>query len=271
MRQQAAGVPAAASTHNKVFPAGLPARYLLIARCVRGRRKPGRQVTDSGSQQADGRRCRIVLTEDDEPVRNRLAALLRQWRGGELVAVCATLAESVAAIEAHALDLLITDLKLPDGNGIDAIRMLRRTRPDAEAMVISVLADETTVLDAIEAGASGYLLKDAESIDLIDAITDLMDGRSPISSRIARVLVRRLGVGARDSQPSEPDRSLLTAREMDILWGIAKGFTNAEIAERLGISRQTVPVHIRNIYRKLEASNRSEAVFEASRLGLIRL
>lgn len=214
---------------------------------------------------------RIVLTEDDEPVRERLAALLRGWDGGELVAVCATFAESLAAIEQHRLDLLITDLKLPDGNGVDAIRTLRRRQPTAEAMVISVLADETTVLDAIAAGASGYLLKDADSIDLIEAITDLMAGRSPISSRIARVLVQRLGAHPREDQPPGAARGTLTAREMDILWGIAKGFTYAEIAERLGVSRQTVPVHIRNIYRKLEASNRSEAVFEATRLGLIRL
>ena len=109
---------------------------------------------------------RILLTEDDAPVRARLAALLAEWEGADLVGVCATLAESLKAIEAEPLDLLITDLKLPDGNGIDAIRALRRTRPDAEAMVISVLADEAVVLQAIEAGASGYLLKDAEALDL---------------------------------------------------------------------------------------------------------
>lgn len=228
-------------------------------------------MTGDASKQAGGRRCRIVLTEDDEPVRNRLATLLRDWEGADLIAECATLAQSMAAIDKLQIDLLITDLKLPDGHGTEAIRRLRAAQPDAEAMVISVLADETTVLDAIEAGASGYLLKDAESIDLIEAINDLMSGRSPISSRIARVLVRRLGMANRDSQPGEQAKNLLTLREMDILWGIAKGFTNAEIAERLGISRQTVPVHIRNIYRKLEASNRAEAVFEASRLGLIRL
>lgn len=211
---------------------------------------------------------RILLTEDDAPVRTRLAALLEAWDGGRLVGVCANLAESLAVIEAEPLDLLITDLKLPDGNGIDGIRALRRKQPEAEAMVISVLADEAVVLEAIEAGASGYLLKDADSLDVTEAVTELMAGRSPISSRIARVLVRRLG---ERTTPAQPAQNMLTAREMDILWGVAKGFTYAELAERLGISRQTVPVHVRNIYRKLEASNRSEAVFEASRLGLIKL
>lgn len=212
----------------------------------------------------------IVLAEDDGPVRQRLAQIIERWTGGTLVATCATLAETIAAIGSHPVDLLITDLKLPDGNGIEAIRFLARRRPDAQAMVISVLADEKTVLDAIEAGATGYLLKDVDSPDLISAIIDLMAGRSPISSGIARVLVRQLSDDGKTQQEKSQTPSL-TPREMDVLWGIAKGFTYSELADRLGISRQTVPVHIRNIYRKLQASNRSEAVYEATRLGLIRL
>jgi DNA-binding NarL/FixJ family response regulator len=136
-------------------------------------------------------------------------------------------------------------------------------------MVISVLADDRSVIEAIEAGAAGYLLKDADSIELVEAIEELRSGRSPISSSIARVIVRRLN--GPPSAPPPPLASVLTARETDILWGIAKGFTYAELAQQLGISKQTVPVHVKNIYRKLEANNRSEAVFEASRLGLIRL
>src|SRR5690554_4311913 len=138
------------------------------------------------------RPLKIVLTEDDGPIRERLARIVGDWTEAELCAACATLAEALAAIEIHKIDLLITDLRLPDGNGIDAIRLLAKRQPEAEAMVISVLADERSVLEAIEAGASGYLLKDAASIDLIEAIRDVMAGRSPISSRIARVLVRRL-------------------------------------------------------------------------------
>lgn len=219
------------------------------------------------------RLLRILLTEDDGPIRERLARIVGEWPRAKLCGACATLEETLAAIGTNEIDLLITDLKLPDGSGIDAIRFLAKTQPKAEAMVISILADERSVLDAIEAGASGYLLKDADSIDLLDAISDVMAGRSPISSRIARVLVRRLA--ERDPAPGGAGRNeekpLLTEREMDILWGIAKGFTYGELADKLSISKQTVPVHIRNVYRKLQASNRSEAVFEASRLGLIKL
>lgn len=228
---------------------------------------------------AEGAVCRILLVEDDEPVRERLAAIIGRWPGGRLVASCGNFVEAAEAIKSQRIDLLITDLNLPDGHGVQAIRMLRERQPDAEAMVISVLADDRNVIEAIEAGASGYLLKDSDPLDIVDAITELLAGRSPISSTIARTIVRRLG-GGRDSRAEQPKpeaaapqagEQSLTPREMDILWGIAKGFTYGELAERLEISKQTVPVHIKNIYRKLQTNNRSEAVYEASRRGLIRL
>jgi DNA-binding NarL/FixJ family response regulator len=227
----------------------------------------------TAAAKADGTEpWRILLVEDDRHVRERLAVLVDEWDGGRLVASCDSLGDALAAIAANRIDILITDLRLPDGNGIEAIRQLAASQPQAEAMVISVLADEKTVIAAIEAGASGYLHKDADSIDLIESIVDLMAGRSPISSGIARVLVRRLSEQAEDEvRLDDGPRPSLTPRETDILWGIAKGFTYAELAGRLGISRQTVPVHVRNIYRKLQASNRSEAVFEAAKLGLIKL
>lgn len=218
---------------------------------------------------------RILLLEDDDPVRDRLARIIESWPGGRLIAACATLGEATRLIGDNAIDLLITDLNLPDGHGVQAIRLLRERQPEAEAMVISVLADDRTVIEAIEAGATGYLLKDSDPIDIVAAIGDLLAGRSPISSKIARTIVRRLGSreapAAEQAPAAAADAQLLTPREMDILWGIAKGFTYGELADRLQISKQTVPVHIRNIYRKLEANNRSEAVYEASRRGLIKL
>lgn len=217
--------------------------------------------------------CRILLIEDDAPVRERLSKIISRWPRGRLIAACGTLADAAIAIKENPIDLLITDLKLPDGHGVQVIRMLRTTQPDAEAMVVSVLADDRNVLDAIKAGATGYLLKDGDPIDILDAISELLAGRSPISPTIARTIVR--GLNARDagsdSVPAPTDAQPLTPREMDILWGIAKGFTYAELAERLGLSKQTVPVHIKSIYRKLQTSNRSEAVYEAARRGLIQL
>ena len=211
---------------------------------------------------------RVLLVEDDEPVRKRLARILDGWDKGSLIAACGTLADATRVIDREAIDLLITDLRLPDGNGLEPINRLKAVSPDAEAMVVSVLADERTVLDAIQAGAAGYLHKDAYAIDLLDAVNDLLAGHSPISSRIARLLVRRLaGRQTHDTQQGAP--SDLTAREMDILNHIARGLTYEEIAIRLEISRHTVPVHIRNIYRKLSVNNRSQAVFEARERGIL--
>ena len=234
----------------------------------------------TGHQEESRTACRILLIEDDAPVRLRLARILSEWPGGKLVGACGTLGDALQVIDNIPIDLLIADLKLPDGNGVQAIRLLRERQPAAEAMVISVLADDRTVIEAIEAGATGYLLKDSDPIDIVKAIDELLAGRSPISSTIARTIVRRLGArdpsavagpDAASDAASEPGSPPLTPREMDILWGIAKGFTYGELAERLKISKQTVPVHIKHIYRKLQASNRSEAVYEASRRGLIRL
>jgi len=216
--------------------------------------------------------CRVLLLEDDEPLRLRFAAILQGWPGGCLVGACGTLDEAMAVLKASAVDLLITDLRLPDGHGTQAIRRLRALNPRAEAIVISVLADNGAVIAAIEAGATGYLLKDVTPRELVEAVDELLAGGSPISSSIARVLVRRLGKDSAPLAGAPPGPPVaLTPRETEILWGIAKGLTYAEVAEQLGMSRQTVPVHIKNIYRKLQVGNRSEAVFEATRLGLIRL
>jgi DNA-binding NarL/FixJ family response regulator len=208
----------------------------------------------------------ILLLEDDAPLRERFASILHAWPGGELIAACATLNEALSVLRERKVDLLMADLNLPDGSGIEAIQLLRTLHPEADAMVISVLADDKSVLEAIEAGAMGYLLKDADSTELIEAIEELRAGRSPISTSIARILVRRMNAPAPDAAGPA-----LTKRESEILRGIAKGFTYTELAEWLGISRQTVPVHIKNIYRKLAANNRSEAVYEAQKRGLIRL
>lgn len=211
-------------------------------------------------------KIRVLLLEDDEVLRERFARILCDWENAVLVAACATLNEALSVIKVQGIDLLLTDLSLPDGDGTDAIRLLRRINPDADSMVISVLADNQTVLRAIEAGAVGYLLKDATPIELVESIIALRAGCSPISPSIARILVNRMNTPA----PSD-ETPTLTERETEVLRGIAKGFTYMELAEMLGISRHTVPVHIKNIYRKLAAHNRSEAVYEAQKRGLIWL
>lgn len=211
----------------------------------------------------------ILLVEDDAPTCWRLQDALMQ--AGYEVRACGTLAEARAALTEGAPRVLLTDLQLPDGHGVELIRETRRRFPDTEIMVISALGDEESVISAITVGATGYLLKDAFPTDIASTVRDLVAGYSPISASIARFIVRRTQVSAEPPAGPALNTAKLTPREIDILWGIAKGFTYAEIATHLGLSRQTVPGHIKNIYRKLEVHTRGEAVFEAVQQGLIKL
>ncbi len=226
------------------------------------------------SNTADGlaprSRCvTVVLVEDDPLTRDDLAASLRMGEGIALLDVADTLAAARAVFERSMPTVLITDLRLPDGHGTELIQEVRARYPATEIMVISVLGDEDSVVTAIRAGASGYILKDSQPVDLVASVHDLVEGRSPISAAIARYIIRRVQDGS--MSPAQAPAPLLTPRETDILWGIAKGFTYNDIADRLDISRQTVPTHIKNIYRKLSVNSRSEAVFEAIERKLIKL
>lgn len=212
----------------------------------------------------------ILLVEDDAPTRWRLHDALAGAPEFK-VTTAATLAEARAALNGAGPQVLLTDLQLPDGHGVELIRETRQRFPQTEIMVISILGDEESVISAIMVGATGYLLKDAFPTDIAATVRDLVAGHSPISASIARFIVRRTqGQPGRSPQPAL-NTTRLTPREIDILWGIAKGFSYADIAGHLGLSRQTVPGHIKSIYRKLEVNTRGEAVFEALQQGLIRL
>lgn len=220
-------------------------------------------------QELSAQEITILLVEDDPPTLWRLQDTL--VKAGFDVAAAATLGEARASLTSRVPRVLLADLQLPDGHGVDLIREVRQRHPDTEIMVISSLGDEETVISAITAGATGYILKDAFPSDITATVRDLVAGHSPISASIARFIVRRTQTQAEPPRGPEIDTARLTPREIDILWGIAKGFSYAEIATNLGMSRQTVPGHIKSIYRKLEVHTRGEAVFEAVQQGLIKL
>src|ERR1700724_299107 len=223
------------------------------------------ELSDERASQA----ITVLLVEDDAPTLWRLQDALT--KAGFQVTAAATLAEARASLTKGGPKVLLTDLQLPDGHGGELIREARRRFPETEIMVISNLGDEESVISAITVGATGYLLKDAFPTDIASTVRDLVAGHSPISASIARFIVKRTQASV-EPPPGPPlNTTRLTPREIDILWGIAKGFSYAEIASHLGLSRQTVPGHIKNIYRKLEVHTRGEAVFEAVQQGLIKL
>ena len=217
----------------------------------------------------------VLVVEDNQPTLERLAQVIEDTEGLELLGASATYSDASARLAQRLPDVLLTDLGLPDGSGIDLIRLVRGAQANTEAMVISVFGDERNVINALEAGAAGYILKDDSMEQIGSAVLQLVAGGSPISPSIARHLLRRFQpVPEQAEASSDEDKeriSPLSARETDVLTAVAKGYTYNEIADMLSISFHTVSSHIKHIYRKLEVSSRSEAVFEALNLRYIDL
>lgn len=212
---------------------------------------------------------RILIIEDDEPTRERLVRAVEAHAELEIAAAVGTCREALLALRRDAPEVLLTDLALPDGNGIELIRAARALSSDILSMVVTVFGDEKSVLGAIEAGARGYLLKDASAEGIGTAILQLLAGGSPITPAIAQHLILRF----QQSAPVEVRASgpVLSEREHEVLELVVKGFTFPEIAGLLALSPHTIGTFVRRIYRKLEVRSRSEAVFEALQLGIVKL
>ena len=211
-----------------------------------------------------------VLVVEDEPefLRQYCEAITREPEL-RLVGAATTLTGGIALIESATPDVLVVDLGLPDGNGADLIRCAAKKRPDCDALVVTVFGDDQHVINAIEAGATGYILKDSPPGELVRCIRELREGGSPISPSIARRLLVRMRAPA--AEPGgQPVASPLTEREADILRLVAKGLSFADVGSALDISVHTVVAHVKKIYRKLSVHSRGEAVFEGTQLGLLR-
>ncbi len=210
---------------------------------------------------------RILVVDDDDAFRESVCAAIARDDAMVLAAQVGNAESAREAIAAGQFDVALVDLGLPDGNGIDLIREIARTRPDADVMVVTVFGDEAHVLASIEAGATGYLLKRSLNDTLGATVRELRAGGSPISPVIARQLLHRF---KKDSPtPAVVDDGGLSEREREVLLFIAKGFTVGEIANMLHLSAHTVATHVKHIYRKLAVHSRTEAVFEAGRMGLL--
>jgi DNA-binding NarL/FixJ family response regulator len=213
---------------------------------------------------------RVFLVEDDQGTLQRMADIVRSQPELTLVGMAETYTDASAWLNNNELDVLLTDLGLPDGNGKQLIEQTRKQHSEAEIMVISRFGDENSVVEAIKAGSSGYLLKDEDEAHITNAIQQLLEGGSPISPAIARYILDYFQNGeVASSNVSEAPNgeTLLTPKEKLVLQYISRGYSNKEIASSLEISPHTVASHIKRIYRKLEVNSRNEAVFEGWRMG----
>ena len=219
----------------------------------------------------------ILIVEDQENTRNRLANAVLSNSNLDLVATAENVADGRRHLQEFKPDVMLTDLNLPDGSGIDLIREANKS--DTESMVITVFDDERHVVEALCAGATGYLLKDCNAVDVTDALVQLLDGGSPISPSIARYLLKTFRADSMVNNGSSPEKMeaiptqvevpTLTKREHEVLGFIAKGYSYKEIADALNLSVHTVSSHIKQIYRKLAVGSRGEAVYEANLYGLL--
>ena len=217
---------------------------------------------------ADRPHIRIAIVEDDPALRNHLTEIVTSVEGFAAAGTATTVADGWKLVT-QGCDVLLLDLALTDGSGLDIIRRTRAEgHNDLKIIVISVFGDVRTVVQAIEAGADGYLLKGGDIAGTERAIRDVIAGRAPISPGVAGHILARVRSGSTGPIPMP---NPLTEKETEILTELARGFSYKEVAIRQRISHHTVADHVKAIYRKLSVNSRSEAVYEAMQSGLINL
>jgi len=202
------------------------------------------------------KKIRLAIVEDEEDIRDSLHTLLLNENNIEVEAIFANGESALQALEKHPVEVLLCDINLPGISGIEVIGRLKTLHPSLQCMVLSSYDDPDYIFHALRAGATGYILKNTPTPKLLDAIQDIYQGGSPMSSQIARkVVLEFAGISKPHAYTAE-----LSRRENEILDMLAKGFRYKEIATQFFISTETVKSHIRNIYEKLQVNTRAEAL-----------
>jgi len=212
---------------------------------------------------------RVVLVDDHDFFRDGLRELLAERGGVEILGEGADGTEAIELVRRHRPDVVIMDLNMPRMSGVEATRRLTAESAETRVLMLTISADDSAVIDAIRAGASGYVLKDAPVEEIRRAIEAVASGQLLVSPRVARALVGAVGELADRSQRAETITSALTERELEVLRLVASGRGNAEIARELFLSPATVKNHVAEILSKLGVENRVEAAACAVRAQLV--
>ncbi|MEW6046353.1 MAG: response regulator transcription factor [Bacillota bacterium] len=210
---------------------------------------------------------RLVLADDHPLFRDGIRSLL-EARGLEVIGEASTASETVRLTLSLRPDLVLMDIGMPEGGGLEATRLIKASAPEVKIIILTVYDDDQTLFEAIKCGADGYLTKNLKSDEFFSLLQGVTRGEPAISPRLASRILQELGRQIRGEARSAPSDEL-TEREREVLHLVAAGATNREIAERLFITENTVKFHMRNILDKLHLRNRAEAVAYAMRRGLL--
>lgn len=214
---------------------------------------------------------RIAILDDDPAIREHFTEIVTSCPEYDLCGSAPTIARARDLVVRKSPDLVLVDVGLPDGSGIDFIPFVKQ-QCKAKVLMVTSFGDRETVVNAINAGADGYLLKDSTPENILDGIAATLDGGAPISPSAAIYLLERLkGKGLLTAPIDNPDAGPLTPREVELLELFAKGQSYKEAARGLGISPLTVGNHVKSIYRKLAVHSRGEAVYEAVKSGQLTI
>lgn len=216
----------------------------------------------------------VLIVEDEGLIQERLKKILAELGYREDMLIFAkNLQQAFVEIEQQPVSLALVDLGLPDGNGIELIEKLHAQDSNAMILVISAWSTQESLFSAIKAGATGYVLKERDDVEVKLSIRSILRGGAPIDPFIAQEILKQISAAVipavADQKIIDADMELLTSRETEILNLVAQGMSNREIAEQLFVSKYTVESHIKHIYRKLSVSKRTKAVSAARSLGIL--
>jgi DNA-binding NarL/FixJ family response regulator len=210
---------------------------------------------------------KVLIVDDHTVVRDGLTAVLGRQRDFTVVGEARNGLEAVERARQLRPDVILMDLRMPELDGVEAMRRIRAENPEVKFIVLTTYDSDEHIFHAIEAGAKGYLLKDASREDLFQAVRAVHRGESLIQPGVAAKVLDRFAQLSRQAT----DVEVLSEREVEVLQLMARGSANKEIAAALSISESTVKTHVANIFQKLEVSDRTEAVTQAMQKGIIKL
>ena len=198
----------------------------------------------------------VSIVEDNDQLRGTLSRVLSRAEGFQCLSQHANAEAALEALPKEPPDVVLMDINLPGMNGVECVRRLKQTAPKTQVIMLTAYEDTENIFNSLAAGASGYLLKRTSSAELLEAIRDVLKGGSPMTTHIARKVVQSFQKVGASNQPAEN----LSPREQEVLDCLSHGLIYKEIAEKLGISYETVHTYIRRIYEKLQVRTRTEAV-----------